>query len=1017
MIKLIEQLQKHSRALYLVIVLIAIAGGFAYVHLPSDVYPELSFPRIAVIVNAGDLAPERVLLTVTRPLEEATSQVYNVRWIRSKTIRGASELSIEFEPGTDMIFALHQVQSRIAEAQGNLPLGVSTTTELVTPSIFPVLSYNLTSKTLTQSDLYTLARYQIQPALTRVAGVARVQLQGGDIPQVAIEVDPEKLKSYHLSLSQVADALKRTNQIQVVGRLEESHQQNLVVATGEAVDLKDFGNMVVATPTPGVPVYLKDIARASEGYADRLSLVSVKKNPGVVINIFRQPNSNVVAVSDGIKQELSRVKSTLPLGVEITAGYDQSSLVKQAIDSVREAIAIGILLIIVVLFIFLRTWQSTFIAALTIPLSALASFGMLYLLKQGLNLMSLGGLAIAIGLVIDDAIVVIENIDRQLRHNLDPQQAVRQALVELSGPVTSSTATTVVVFLPLGLLSGVAGQFFTSLTITLASAVIFSWLIALTLTPMLAAKLLKKTTSPKASAPSKLSERYGKVLALLLKQPLLPLSFATIVVVSATFAYNNLGTDFLPALDEGSYVIDYFAPAGTSLSDTDALASKIESIVAKSKDVRTWTRRTGSELGLFATETNTGDILVVLNDRDKRKQTIDEVMEAQRVEIAKELPQLEIEFHQLLQDQLNDMAGAASPMEVHIFGEAPNVLHELAEKVQALAGTIKGVVDITATSREGAPVLDLHVDPLAAGRIGLQPADVTQQVQDALLGRAATQIRRGDKLIDVRVRLSDVVRFDAQQLKQIPIVGLNGVTLPLSALATIDKKAGEREITCENQQRYILVEGNLEGRDLGSAVKEWEQKISKMHLPVGYSYQVAGLYVSQKESFSQLATVLCLATILVYLLLVMQFRSLVQPLAILAALPLSFFGVEAALLMTGTPLNVSSFMGIILLVGLVVKNGIILLEYTNRLRASGLDVTEALIQAGKVRLRPILMTTICTILGLLPLAMGMGAGAELQKPLAIAVIGGLSLSTIFTLLFVPTIYLALEKLNSVKMSA
>ncbi len=977
--------------------------------LPSDVYPELSFPRIAVIAEVGDVSPERVLVTVTRILEEASAQVYRVRWIRSKTIRGASEVFCEFQPGTDMVFALHQLQARVAEAHSKLPPNVNLTIEPVTPAIFPVLSYNLSSKTLTQEDLYNITRYQIQPALTRAQGVARVQIQGGDIPQIAVEVDPARMRSYGVSLTQVSAALGKSNQIAVVGRLDNQYQQNLLVASDEALKAEDLLDKVVATPTPESPVRLKDIATVHPGHADRLSLVSVAGHPGIVLNVFRQPNANVVSVSDGVRKEFDKLRQTLPMGVTISPAYDESALVISAIANVRDAIGLGIILIIGILYFFLRSWRSTLIAAIAIPASALAAFGALYLTGQSLNLMSLGGMAVAIGLVIDDAIVVIENIDRQLKLNSDPNKAVTQALRELAGPVMTSTATTVVVFLPLGLLSGVAGQFFLSLTITLASAVIFSLILALTLTPMMCAQLLRPGDVHTHEKPDLLTQTYSKFLDQALRRPQAMLAAAALLLVIGTVLFSTLGSDFLPKLDEGSYVVDYLAPPGTSLSESNWLASKLESIIAKSPEVRTWTRRTGAELGLFATETNKGDILVVLKPSNQRSTHADDVMEKQRLLVQKELPQLDVNFHQLLQDQLNDLSGAPAPVEVRIFGEDPKVLHSLSDQVINKIEKIPGLVDVTSTSRGAAPQLDLQIDPIAAGRLGLMPSDLVTQVQASMLGLIPTQVRQFDRLVDVRVRLLDILRADPNITPNIPIIGTNGSSLPLSAVASIIFAPGEMQISRENQLRYVSVEGNLENRDLGSVVRDVEHSIADLKLPAGYSTQIAGLYATQQETFGQLILVLVLALMLVYLLLLIQFRSYLQPLAIFVALPLALFGVVIALWVTHTPLNVSSFMGIILLVGLVVKNGIILLDYANRLRREGVSTEQAVRNACAVRLRPILMTTLCTLLGLLPLALGLGAGAELQKPLSIAVIGGLSLSTVFTLIFVPFVYLSIEQ--------
>ncbi len=1014
--KFLDLLQAHSKACYLVYLLIAVAGILAFKQLPSDVYPELSFPRIAVIATAGDASPERVLLTVTRVLEEAASQVYNVRWVRSKTIRGASELSVDFQNGIDMTFALHQLQARIAEVQSRLPAGVTVTVELVTPSIFPVISYNITAEALTQADLYTTCRYQLQPALNKVPGVARVQLQGGDIPQISVEVDPEKLKGYGVSLADVAACLQKTNQTQVVGRLDQAHEQNLIVASGESLNLHQIESLVLTTKgAANIPIYLKNLARVSPGFADRQSLVSIGQKRGLVVNIFRQPNSNVVALSRNVRAELAKIKASLPPGIEVKPAYDQSVLVNAAIANVTDAILIGIALIVFVLFVFLRSVASTFIAAMTIPLSVLAAFGVMYLSKQSLNLMSLGGVAIAIGLVIDDAIVVIENIQRQLPLTDDPRAAIRNAVSELFGPITSSTATTVVVFLPLALLSGVAGQFFSSLTFTLATAVIFSWLLALTLTPLIAGQLLRPH-KPNTTKTSLFQKWYGNVLRTTLRWNFVVALLSLGIIFASITMYKQLPTDFLPSIDEGSYVLDYLAPPGASLADVDLLANKLETIVARTPEVLTWTRRTGAELGLFATQTNKGDILVVLKPASKRSRKIDQIMDTQREQIVQEIPQLDCDFHQILQDQLNDLSGAPRAVEIRLFGENPEILRQYAAQIERKLATVKGVVDRQTTSRHKAPEIDLLIDPVKASRIGLSPLDVATQVQDSILGISPAQIRQGDHLVDIRLRLEDRYRHDPQFLPQIPIVGSGGRVLPLDAVAELKKTSGELEIYCENQQRYVSVQGSLEQRDLGSAMQEIREKLSRLHLPNGYTMQYAGLYETQQQSFTELLLVLALAIVLVYVLLVIQFRSLVQPLAIFSAIPLALFGVIAALSWTNTPLNVSSFMGVILLIGLVVKNGIILLEYTNRLRASGLPLQEALVEAGKIRLRPIVMTTLCTLLGLLPLAVGSGAGAELQKPLAIAVIGGLSLSTLLTLIFVPVIFLWLDKMRAVASS-
>lgn len=1016
MIRFTKLLQSQAKAIYLVFILIALAGLLAFLNLPSGVYPELSFPRISVIAGAGDSSPAQLVLTLTRPLEEAVSQVYGVRWVRSKTIRGSAELSIEFQEGTDMQYAVQQLQSRIAEARNNLPVGVSLNIERVTPAtFFPVLTYNVSSDTLTLADLHTIAQYQIRPNLAQVPGVVLVQIQGGDLSEVEVQIDPAKLKSYGLSLTQVANALQHSNQELAVGKIDKLYQQNLVIAANQAINPAMLEGVVVTSLGPGKPVFLRDLGQITLGNAVPTQIVSVHGKPGLTINIFRQPNSNVVTVADGVNKELKTLQSKLPPGIQILPAYDESGLVVDAIANVRDSIVIGIVLIIIVLYAFLREWRSTVIAALTIPLSSLAAFAVLTVVHQSLNLMSLGGLAVAIGLVIDDAIVVIENIDRQLKKKLKPNAAVAAAMAELIAPVTSSTVTTVAVFLPLGLLSGVAGQFFTSLTITLTAAVIFSLVLALTLTPLLAARWLSGTeTAKELTIIARLDAWYGRLLRRVLRKPIWAGVVAVVLVGAGVGIFSKLGSGFLPEFDEGSYILDYLAPPGTSLAETNVLANKLETILAKTPEVVTWTRRTGAENGIFATAPNKGDIQVILKPQNQRKKSVFQIFEEQRQQIDQQVPQLFTDFHQILQDELNDLSGSSTPIKERIFGQNPAVLRTLASQAQNKIQNVPGLVDLSTTGTLVTPQLDVHVNPMQAGQLGLTPDDVALQVQDALLGNVATQIPQGDHLVDVRVHFLDSANYNPQQLSQLPIIGTTGQVTPLAALATIAPSTAEEQILRESQQRYVEVSANLQGQSLGTVQHEIDTRLKSIQLPAGYSLSNGGLSKSQQQAFQQLLLVLGLGILLVYIVLVIQFRSLTQPLAIFTALPLALFGVVLALWLTNTPLNISSFMGIILLVGLVVKNGIILLQYTNTLRSEGKSLEEALVEAGEVRLRPILMTTLCAILGLLPLALGIGAGSGLQQPLAIAVIGGLSLSAIFTLVFVPVVFRVISEFSLTK---
>jgi multidrug efflux pump subunit AcrB len=627
----------------------------------------------------------------------------------------------------------------------------------------------------------------------------------------------------------------------------------------------------------------------------------------------------------------------------------------------------------------------------------------------------MGGLAVAIGLVIDDAVVVVENIYRHLDRGENPGQAVHLAMKELIAPVVGSTLTTVVVFVPLGMLSGVIGQFFRALSITLASAVLISLVQALTLIPLLA-RWAAKSRDKHAGGDGKaahehktgaLERFYSRTLDATMHRPALGIVIALVLAIAGGLLFMRIGTGFLPGADEGGFVVDYNAPAGSALPEIDRVVRKMEAVLKSTPEIAAFTRRTGSELGFFATRQTKGDILVRLKPAGQRK-AADEVINDLRDKLQEAAPGFEIEFVQLLQDMLGDLEGAPTPIEVKVFGDSPDTLADISEQIEGELEKVPGVVDLVGVQR-GNPETTWDLDPAAIGRLGLNVTQVSEQLSDAWLGDVRTELRLSDRTIPVRVRYPDAYRMDPQRMAETPVRAQDGRTIPLGSLAHSTTTEGELILERENLRQMAIVTGRLEGRDLGSAVAEIKTKLAALKLPVGYTAEVGGQYASQRQAFRELLTVFAIAAALVFIILVVQFRSFLPAVLILLAAPLSLAGAFALLLLTGIDLNVSSAMGLILLVGLVVKNGIVLLDYAHRLRDEGTPFTEALEIAGRVRLRPILMTTLCTLFGLLPLALGLGAGAELQRPLALAVIGGLTLSTFVTLFLVPVAYRALSR--------
>jgi CzcA family heavy metal efflux pump len=993
---------RNVKAIVLGIVIITAAGLYEMGSLPSNIYPEVEFPRIVIVAHSGDLAPRLMVLAVTRPLEEAARGVLGARRVRSRTIRGASEISVLFNPNADMPYALQLMQAKTDEVKGSLPPGTTVTTERMTPSLFPIFSVNLTGA-IPAVDLRDIAMFELRPLLSRIPGVANVEVIASEEREISVIVDPERLNAQKLSLEQVAEALRTTNQVNSVGRLPKDYYQFLVLTTAELKSLDDVRRVVIAFRDQ-TPVYVGDVAEVREGLVDRTTLVSGNGEPAAVVSVARQIRGNILNVTDGTLAALRAYK--LPPAVQWTVVYDLAAFVRAAVANIRDAILIGGFLAVLVLIFFLRDWRVTFIAATSLPLTIIGTFFILGLAGGTINLMSMGGLAIAIGLVIDDAVVVVENIYRHRGLGEHTAVAAENGTQELVAAVIGSTMTTVVVFVPLGLLQGVWGQFFAALSLTLAAAVLLSLVYALLMIPNAARAFLPDIPGRRAGLGA-LAKGYQWLLRGALKRPALVIGVTVLLALGGGFLYFNLQTGFLPDVDEGGFVIDYWTPSGTSLNETDRMLKQIEGILSDTDEVGSFTRRTGTELGLFATDQNTGDIVVKLKERSERDLTANDVIEELRARFEVEVPGVTIEFVLLIQDMLGDLEGNPEPIELKIFGDDLPTLVRLGDEVAERVKKIDGIVDVVVPLR-GNPELDLHVDPTRAAKAGFTVEQVSGQLAAGLLGEVATAFRKGDRLIDVRVRYPDRNRFDPTWVREFPLVTPDGFVVPLSATAEVDSVRGESELHREDLKQMVPITARLEGIDMRSAVRELRKMMDVEPLPLGYSYQVGGLYETQQQSFRSMMLVLSIAVLLVFAVMVAQFREFTAALVIMSAAPLSFVGAFGLLILTGTPLNVSSFMGLILLIGLIVKNGIILIDYADIVAKRVSDPVEVLVEAGAVRLRPILMTTLCTLFGLLPLALGLGSGAEMQKPLAIAVIGGLSVSTVVTLILVPTLMLVVR---------
>ncbi|MBV8519964.1 MAG: efflux RND transporter permease subunit [Acidobacteria bacterium] len=1004
------------RAIVVVIVLLAIGGLVGMTRVPLSLFPTTDFPRIIIVIENGEVPAPQMLVTVTRPVEEAMSGIPGIAHIRSVTSRGATEIDLFFDWRIDVEQTLQIVQARLSRMATSLPPAASIKrVERLTFAVFPILGYSVTSTQRDPGTLRALAELVLRPPLARVPGVASVDVQGGEVHEYHATLDPVRLEARGLTVSQAVDALQTTNVIESPGLIEENHQLELALVSGQAQTLDDLGRIVVGN-VGGVPVLLSDVATLGPGFEPRYTIVTADGQPAVLVNVLRQPTANTVAVADTLKQQLTALERRLPRDVHVTPYYDQSLLVRGAVGSVRDAILIGLVLSVLILYGFLRSWGTTLVATVVIPVTILVTMLAMWLIGLTFDLMTLGGVAAAIGLVIDDAIVVVENIYAHAAAGASRADAVRLAMNEITGPIVFSTITPVVVFLPLSLLTGVTGVFFRSLALTMAVALLTSLVLALFFTPVLARRFV--TTNAKAAHAThdengpilrRAIGGYERLLELALRHTRAVLVLIVALLVLAYVIYRMLGSEFLPEFDEGGFILDYTAPAGASLAETDRILLHVERLLRATPDVESFSRRTGMQLGLAGvTEPNTGDFAVKLKPEHRDPEV---VMGELRQKIESTEPALRVEFIGILSDLIGDLASSPSPIEIRLYSEDQNALQRTARAVAASIAKVDGVVEVFDGIVVSGPAITFRVDPLRAATYGVTAADVTNTIEAALGGTTASSILERGVAVNVRVLLPPAYRqsLDAVRALRIHSPVTNGF-VRVDQLATIEYDPGQTEIDRDGLRQSIAVTARLEGSDLGSAIAKIRGQLAKdVHLPAGMSLEYGGLYQEQQSSFRELAFTLLLAVALVFLVLLVEFRSFAHPIAIVTGAVLALTGTLLALLVTGTTLNVVSLMGMIMIVGIVAKNGILMLDTVEDHLAAGDDLHAALVRSGRRRFRPVLMTSLAAMLGMSPLALALGSGAELLQPLAIAVIGGLAFALLLSLVVTPSVYAMIRK--------
>ena len=999
---------RHAKPVIFIIVTLVGVGIYLASTIPVAVFPSTDFPRVVIGVDNGVAPIDQMLVTVTRPIEEAVNTVQGVELVQSITSRGQVEVDLFFSWKMDMFRTLELVDAALARVQTSLPPTAKVTTNRLTFAAFPIMGYSLTSDTIPQTKLWEMATYTLKPRLNRLMGVSTVVIQGGQEPEFEVRPDPAKLLESQVSIPSLLDAIGRSNMIDSPGMIENRHELVLSLVSGQARTPEQIANIAVKTTPAGAPIHIGDLGQVLPSVKPVYTIVTANQKPAVLLNIYRQPDGNTVTVADAVHAEIERLRKSMPQGAVLQPFYDQSEIVNDSIRSVRDAILVGLVLASLILVLFLRDWGTSLVAGLVIPATVAVTFIALRVLGESFNLMTLGGLAAAVGLVIDDAIVVVENIVAHRDAGQTRGEAIRLAIREIRAPLVGSTITPIVVFLPLISITGITGVFFRALAVTVGMALLTSLALALTWTPTLSHYLIRKRSggTGREGVPPRAMRVYERLLRGMLEHPLIFAAFGLAVIAGSYFCYQALGSDLLPGMDEGGFIVDYTMPAGSSLEDTNRVVSAVEGILRRTPEVESTSRRTGLQLGLAAvTEANRGDISVKL--KRKRDRSAEEVVADVREKVTTQEPMLQVEFPQLLQDMIGDLTNAPEPVVIKLFSQDPGVLREWAPKVADAIKTIYGVVDILngIDNTISGPALTFQVDPAVAARAGFTPQEVELDASAILQGEPApTPVVINDRAYTIRVRFPERTRASLDAIQNTLLVSGTGKTATLGSVASTTEEPGQTEIRRENLQRDVTVTARLESLNLGAGMAAVQKAVNGLHLPESIRVAYGGAYEEQQRSFRDLVFVLVLAVLLVFIVLLFEFGSFAAPVAILASALLSTSGVFLALLATGTTFNISSFMGLIMVIGIVAKNGILLLDADEKFRREGMAAEESMIRAGERRLRPIMMTALATVAGMIPLALAWGAGSQMLQPLAIAVIGGILASMILSLVVTPAVH-------------
>ncbi len=999
--------------LYIAIVgigLVSIAG------LSIDLYPDISFPTVLVVTTYEGVSPEDIETLITKPIEETVAAVEDVDEVVSSSREGVSVVNVKFKWGKDMDIASMDVREAVDMVKTYLPDDASDPFMFkFSSSAMPILFLAVTGD-YPLAELRKISEDELEPRLERIKGVASVYTQGGQNREIHVYADDEKLKAYRLTLDQLVYALQMENVRVPGGKIEQGRSDFLVRTTGEFTSVSDISNVVV-TRLEGTPVYLRDVARVEDAFEDRVEELRVGGTPGVMVMIQKQSTANTVQVSDRVKADLPRIERLL--GVKVLPVMDSAKYIKQSIGNLKSAAWQGAILAIVVLFLFLRNIPSTLIIATSIPLSLIATLIVMRFANVTLNMISMGGLVLGIGMLVDNSIVVLENVFRHGERGLTRKEAAVTGAGEVTNAITASTLTTVAVFLPVVFVPGIAGILFRDMALTVVFSLMCSLFVALTLIPLIASKTLKIERKERPKTVAKAVGAYERLLRWALAHKKATIAIAASLLAISIGLIPYIGVEFTPASEPGEFAITVETPVGSRLEVTEKAVNEVEQITREEvPELDQIFARIGQGRGFAAIFTGAGShigtVRFMVKPLNQRKRNDEEIRLALKAPMSK-VPGAKVYFEA---NPFEEMMFGGARLAVEIYGNDLETGKNLAEEVRHLTEEIQGTADVRISRAEGKPEARIIIDRERAARFGLSVSSIANSIQTAILGSIAGFYREGGKEYNIRVRLPEERRQSLNEVLDLLVPTPTGNSLPLASVARMDLVQGPVEIERKGQQRIVTVTGNLTGeRPLGAVVSELRQKISSLRVPPDFSVEIAGEAQEVTKSFRWLGLALVGAVFLVYMVMAAQYESLLHPFVIMFTLPLCFIGVAWTLFLTGTTLSVNSMIGVIVLVGIVVNNAILLVDYTNVLRGRGFDLEDAVVTATRTRTRPILMTALTTMLGMFPMALGLGEGSELNYPLARAVVGGLGAATFLTLVIIPVIYASLEKARETRKKA